>query len=138
MTVTPTITAGNEVQLSISQEVSAVKASSASATTSNSNAPDFTTKKVSTVMTVKDSATFLMGGMIKSTETTQRAGIPFLRDIPYLGLLFGYDKRENVRTELLILVTVNVIDNDNFQDDLVRRYKASLENIEKRNAEEKY
>ncbi len=138
MTVTPTITAGNEVQLSISQEVSAVKANSASATTSNSNAPDFTTKKVSTVMTVKDTATFLMGGMIKSTETTQRAGIPFLRDIPYLGLLFGYDKRENVRTELLILVTVNVIDNDNFQDDLVRRYKASLEDIEKRNAEEKY
>lgn len=134
MTVTPYITAGNEVRLTIEQEVSDV-AASATATNSSSSAPNFTTKKVTTEMTVKDNSTILMGGMIRNSETTNRGGIPFLRDIPYLGYLFGYDKKSYSRTELLILITVNVIDNENFQDELIRRYKTSLEEIAKHRGE---
>ncbi len=136
MTVTPYITAGNEVRLTIQQEVSAVEASSTN--TNNSQAPNFSTKKISTEMTVKDNSTILMGGMIKNSETVTRSGIPFLRDIPILGLLFGYDNRINIRTELLVLITVNVIDPENFQDELIRRYKNSLEEIAKSQKSETY
>ena len=135
MTVTPYITAGNDVRLVIEQEVSALEASSAS---DNSNAPNFSTKRVSTEMTVKDNSTFMMGGMIKNSESVVRSGIPYLRDIPYLGLLFGWDNRTSIRTELLILITVNVIDNDNFQDELIRRYKESLEEIQRSQNAETY
>ena len=86
-------------------------------------------------MTVKDNSTILMGGMIRNSESVTKGGIPFLRDIPYLGLLFGYDKKAVTRTELLILITVNVIDNENFQDELIRRYKTSLEEIAKHQGE---
>ena len=133
MTVTPYITAGNEVRLTIEQEVSDVAASSA--TSATNSAPNFTTKKVNTEMTVKDNSTILMGGMIRNSETITKGGIPFLRDIPYLGYLFGYDKKSVTRTELLILITVNVIDNENFQDELIRRYKTSLEEIAKHQGE---
>ena len=136
MTVTPNITAGNEVRLNIEQEVSDVAASSTN--TNNVTAPNFNKKIVSTVMTVNDNSTLLLGGMIKNTESITKSGIPFLRDIPYLGAIFGFDRRQNVRTELVILVTVNVIDNDNFQEELIRRYKASLEEIAKHEDDERY
>ena len=134
MTVTPYITAGNEVRLTIEQEVSDVAASS-SGSSGSSVAPNFTTKKVTTEMTVKDNSTILMGGMIRNSESVTKGGIPYLRDIPYLGVLFGYDKKSFTRTELLILITVNVIDNENFQDELIRRYKTSLEEIAKHQGE---
>ncbi len=136
MTVTPSITAGNRVRLEIEQEVTAQQSSSTN--TNNTNAPNFTKKDISTVMTVQDNSTILMGGMVQNRETVTKRGIPFLRDIPYLGALFGYDSRQNVRTEVLVLITVNVIDNNNFQDELIRRYKDSLEEIAKRQQEEHY
>ncbi len=136
MTVTPSITAGNRVRLEIEQEVTAQQSSSTN--TNNTTAPNFTKKDISTVMTVQDNSTILMGGMVQTREAVTKRGIPFLRDIPYLGALFGYDYRQNVRTEVLVLITVNVIDNDNFQDELIRRYKDSLEEIAKRQQEEQY
>ena len=76
--------------------------------------------------------------MIQTTETSTRSGIPFLKDIPVLGLVFGNDVTTFNRSELLILVTVNVIDTENFQEELIRRYKVSLEEIAKRQQDETY
>ena len=70
-----------------------------------------------------------LGGMIRNSDTLTRSGIPLLKDIPYLGYLFGSTVHRTERTELMILITVNVIDSENFQDELIRRYKASLEEI---------
>ncbi len=124
MTVTPYITAGNAVRLTIEQEVTYMKANSYSST-----APDFTKKKVTTEMTLQDASTILLGGMIRNADTLTRTGIPLLKDIPVLGYLFGSTIHRTERTELMVLITVNVIDSENFQDELIRRYKASLEEI---------
>ncbi len=136
MTVTPYITAGNLVQLTIKQEISSLAANSTN--TNGTSAPNFNSKKVETTLTVEDNTTILLGGMIQTTETSTRSGIPFLKDIPYLGILFGNDTKSFNRSELLILVTVNVIDTDNFQEELIRRYKVSLEEIAKRQQDETY
>ena len=44
-------------------------------------------------------------------------------DIPYIGFIFGYNTTSNVRTELLILLTVNVLDTKNPQEELIRATK---------------
>ena len=129
MTVTPYITAGHDVRMIIEQEVSSV---SKNADTTN---PTISKKKVSSELVVADNSTLLMGGMIQNTNTNGRYGIPLLKDIPYLGFLFGYNNTSNVRTELLILLTVNVLDSKHPQEELVRRYKASLEEIAKSRTE---
>ncbi len=130
MTVTPSITAGNEVRLEIEQEVTAREASD-EATEGGVKVYNFTKKDVSTVMTVKDNTTILMGGMVRHDEVKTRTGIPYLCDIPVLGYLFGKNVTTQKRSEVLIMVTVNVIDPENFQDELIRRYKISLEEIAK-------
>ena len=45
--------------------------------------------------------------------------------------MFRYNSHSTLRAELLILLTVNVVDSKNPQEELVRRYRASLEEIEK-------
>ena len=126
MTVTPYITAGNDVRLEIEQEVSDAQEAS------NVNLPPtITKKKMSTQLVVPDNSTLMMGGMIKNTNNDSNSGIPWLKDIPYLGRLFRYNSHSTLRSELLILLTVNVVDSKNPQEELVRRYRASLEEIEK-------
>ncbi len=131
MKVTPYITAGNDVRLVISQEVS-----SAEEVTNINIPPTIVNKTMSTEMVVPDNSTLLMGGMIQTENSDSNSGIPLLKDIPWIGKLFRLNKDSATRTELLVLLTVNVIDNKSPQEELVRRYRASLEEIEKANRDE--
>ena len=125
MEVTPYITAGNDVRLVISQEIS-----SAEAQTNINIPPVINTKTLSTELVVPDNSTLIMGGMIQNTKSSTLSGIPWLMNIPYLGALFRYTSESDSRVELLVLLTVNVVDSKSPQEELVRRYKASLETIE--------
>ncbi|MBQ9366485.1 MAG: hypothetical protein IJT83_01795 [Victivallales bacterium] len=131
MKVTPYITAGNDVRLVISQEVS-----SAEEVTNINIPPTIVNKTMSTELVVPDNSTLLMGGMIQTDNSDANSGIPLLKDIPWIGRLFRLNKIGSSRTELLVLLTVNVIDNKSPQEELVRRYRASLEEIEKANRDE--
>lgn len=130
MTVTPYITAGHEVRLVIAQETSTPASS-----ISNAITPDIETKKIETEMLIPDGATVMMGGMIQTTKRETRNGIPLLKDIPIIGYLFSQNSFAEDRTELLVMVTVNVIDIDDYQEELIRKYKASLEQIASSNHE---
>lgn len=133
MTVTPYITAGHDVRLVIEQEVSAIAGYDTGTTT-----PTLSKKKVSSELVVPDNTTLMMGGMIQSTSASTKTGVPYLMDIPYLGALFRANFKQDIRTELLILLTVNVLDTKNPQEELIRRYKASLEEIEQNRSTEMY
>ncbi|MDD4537777.1 MAG: hypothetical protein PHT80_02085 [Lentisphaeria bacterium] len=128
MTVTPYITAGNDVRLEVQQEVSDAKDRG----TTSTIPPDIVKKTMSTELVVPDNSTLMMGGMIKNKTNEVRYGIPLLMDIPWIGRVFGTNYKTVTRSELLVLITVNVIDNKNPQEELIRRYKASLEEIAKR------
>ncbi len=125
MQVTPYITAGNDVRLVISQEISA-----ADPQTNVNVPPVINTKTLDTELVVPDNSTLIMGGMIQTTKNKIHSGIPLLMKIPWIGWLFRYTYESTERAELLVLLTVNVIDNKSPQEELVRRYKASLEAIE--------
>ena len=138
MEVTPYITAGNDVRIDIEQEVSSAIAQTDAALASNVP-PSIDKKKMSTELVVPDNTTLLMGGMIQTQARETYSGIPLLMDIPYIGAIFRSNSKEKVRTELLLLLTVNVIDSKNPQEELVRKYRASLEEIEnRRNTESLY
>ena len=129
MEVTPYITAGNDVRIEIDQEVSSAVAQTLAALAANVP-PSIDKKKMSTELVVPDNTTLLMGGMIQTQDRETHTGIPLLMDIPYLGAIFRTNSKEKVRTELLLLLTVNVIDSKNPQEELIRKYRASLEEIE--------
>jgi general secretion pathway protein D len=108
LNVKPVIHSGDRVDLDISQEVSAAQAT----TTGVSTSPTFSTRKVQTKLTLKNGATVLLGGLMSSNRSDGNAGIPLLKEIPGLGQLFRTDTGKNDRTELIVLITPYVIEDD--------------------------
>jgi general secretion pathway protein D len=50
-----------------------------------------------------------MAGLIRDNVTDQNSGIPFLKDIPILGILASTQNNSRMRTELLVLITPHVV-----------------------------
>jgi len=55
----------------------------------------------------------IIGGLYSTTTNTTRQGVPFLKDLPWyvfgLRYLFGYDKDESVKKELIILLKAELV-----------------------------
>ena len=52
----------------------------------------------------------ILGQWEQERELTQRIGIPYLMDIPYLGLLFGTHTTENVNSRFYLVLTAEMLD----------------------------
>ncbi|MBJ7417783.1 MAG: type II secretion system secretin GspD [Niveispirillum sp.] len=98
--VTPRINRSGAVVLEVSQEVSSV----ATTTTSGIDSPTIRQRRVNSIVSIQDGETVALGGLISDSTNNGGSGIPYLRDVPVLGKLFGTDKRGKGRTELLVFL----------------------------------
>ena len=73
-------------------------------------APDTKQKKISTVVTVNDGDTVILGGLISQNKSKDENGVPLLRDLPLIGGLFESKKDILKTTELVFVVTPHLID----------------------------
>jgi len=73
--------------------------------------PIITMKRINTTFSMQDGATAVIGGLTISKENNDDNGIPLLRKIPFIGpRLFGWKGRVKDQAELLIFVTVGIVD----------------------------
>ena len=70
--------------------------------------PNQTTAEVTTTLLIGDGERIFIGGLLKDTVTQSRTGVPFLMDLPLLGLLFSKREEVSVTTETVIVVTAYV------------------------------
>ena len=103
--VTPRINAGGLVSLDIVQEVSDV----VETTSSRIDSPTFPQRRLRSRVVVEDGQTIGMAGLIRDGVTEGNSGLPFLKNIPVFGTLFGTQDNTRRRTELLVLITPHVI-----------------------------
>ena len=84
------------------------------------------TRKMSSDVSVENRQTIVMGGLTKTTKTESETGIPFLKDIPYIGKwLFGTVSQSEARSELLVFITPYVLDDaEASQAEALRRKRA--------------
>ncbi len=54
-----------------------------------STSPTIQKKEIESFVAVKDGETIVLGGLIDDDNTANKAGIPFLYDLPWIGPLFG-------------------------------------------------
>jgi len=104
--VTPRVNSGGLVTLDIAQEVSDVVPGPSSGGIAS---PTFSQRNVSSRVVVQDGQTVGLAGLIRDTAGRQSSGIPFLKDVPLLGLLAGSQNNSRIRTELLVLITPHVV-----------------------------
>ena len=71
--------------------------------------PIIANTSVSTVVSVPDGGTILLGGVKRMTETRDEEGIPFLSNIPYVNRLFKNVGIGRTTTNLMMMVTPRII-----------------------------
>lgn len=71
--------------------------------------PVFRRSRIETELVVRSGETVVMGGLITSTRTKQRSGVPILSRLPFIGQLFRHDSIEEARQNLIIFVTATLI-----------------------------
>ena len=107
--VTPHINPDGFVNLEIMPEISALNQGSGVTISEGVTAPTFQERSAETVVTVKDGETVVIGGLIQTQEDESESKVPIFGDIPYVGNLFRSTQSTRRRTELLMVLTVNVV-----------------------------
>ena len=71
--------------------------------------PIFSTREMSTEVTVFDGATVVMGGLTRDEVKSVNDSVPLLGDIPGLGRIFRSEGETRQKRNLLIFVTANLV-----------------------------
>lgn len=100
--VTPHVT-GNQILLDIHAERSNIALAPADI------GATFQTQEADTQVLVENGQTAVIGGLTLIEKLKVRAGIPFLMDLPVLGVLFRNSSEREQKRDLLIMVTPHII-----------------------------
>ncbi len=103
LTVTPRITAGGNVDLSIDQTANDLQGYT------SFNAPIVNQREANTEVQVEDGKTVILGGLIQRTVSATVNKLPLLGDLPLLGNLFRSTNKSVNKTELLIFMTPHLV-----------------------------
>jgi general secretion pathway protein D len=106
--VTPRVNANGMVIMKLKQIVSKV-VTVTDPTSTQTQSPTIDKKEVDSSVAVHDGETIVLGGLIDEGLTVNRTGIPWFYDLPVIGSLFGGTKKNNIKTELVILITPRVV-----------------------------
>ena len=105
LTVTPQITPDGNVIMDVVVKKDSVDLSC------STYAPCINTKNLNTRAMVEDGGTLILGGIYEEDNSNLDRKVPLLGDIPVLGNLFKYQKRNQSRNELLIFITPRIMGN---------------------------
>ncbi len=105
--IKPQINEGDSIRMEITNELSSLSASSASAS-------DLITNKrsVKTTVMVDDGKVLVLGGLIDDQLTESAQKVPLLGDIPLLGWLFRYQSTKKVKQDLMVFLHPRILRDD--------------------------
>ena len=72
--------------------------------------PVFSSRRVSTGITIYDGHTVAVGGLMREDVQDVEDGVPILSDIPLIGRLFKSNAQSHIKSNLIIFVTAKIID----------------------------
>ena len=127
--VTPRVNLGGRITLDLSQEVSEVNTAVDPATQPGGN-PAFIRRRIESAVTVQSGETLVLGGLIKENKSSASSGIPFLKDMPVLGALFGTTSDTSERTELIVLLTPKAVRDEGEARAVTKEFRERLKQLE--------
>ncbi|MBI5787560.1 MAG: type IV pilus secretin PilQ [Candidatus Schekmanbacteria bacterium] len=75
----------------------------------SSGPPDTKNNLLNTKVLVDSGKTIVIGGLIEQTESDTEGGVPFFKDLPFVGWLFRHTAKSDDKKELLIFITPTVL-----------------------------
>ncbi|HVJ07459.1 MAG TPA: pilus assembly protein N-terminal domain-containing protein [Acidisarcina sp.] len=104
----PTITPRGTIHLQVAPEVSSLDYANG-VSISGFQVPALEVRKVKTDVELSEGQSFAIGGLLDNRVTKNLDKIPFLGDIPVLGKLFQSMTKTRSNTELIVLVTPEIV-----------------------------
>ncbi len=102
--VLPQINNGGSVKLDIEQKVDSLAASAVNAADIITNTRSFKTSVI-----VDDGKMIVLGGLIKDELIESEQKVPFLGDIPLLGVLFRHKSTTKLKTNLMVFLKPTIL-----------------------------
>ena len=105
LTLSPQITNNNEVILNVDGRVDTPVSD-----LTNPNLLQLTTRNLTSRVTLAPGQTIVLGGLFQNQLTDSTDKVPVLGDVPIVGNLFTQNNKRKTDTELLVIVTANVLE----------------------------
>ncbi len=107
LSVTPHITRDGDIVLEVKQEVSLLR--EIIRIGRDIEYPVIMMRSAETKVIIRDGETLLIGGLVSKERRESVRGVPFLSDIPILGAFFRRTEKSYVDSELVILITPQIV-----------------------------
>lgn len=106
---TPTVMGDNVIRLKVAPEVSDVSSVGA-VEIAGFQIPSIQTRRASTTLELRSGQTFAMAGLLSDDNEARNSKVPVLGDLPVLGPLFRSVRYQRGESELLVLVTAELVE----------------------------
>ncbi len=108
LTLTPTVLSNERIVLKVAPEASDLDYTN-SLSLGGVAVPAITTRRADTTVELGDGESFIIGGLVSRTTTSNADKIPLLGDLPILGTFFKQSKYQMNEKELVIVVTPHLV-----------------------------
>jgi len=116
LTVTPRISANDQVRLKVVPEVSSIFRTVTKKLNGQENqADEYDIRKVETQVIVPSGHTLVLGGLMSDATKNIYSKVPLLGDLPLLGAAFRHENKARDKKNLLIFVTPTIIKDTDFR-----------------------
>jgi type II secretory pathway component GspD/PulD (secretin) len=122
--VTPESIFEDRVVLEVSPEVSNIIRYEESAAGRN---PVVAIRNASTMLEMQDDQMVSIGGLLREEKIETEKRVPILGSLPLIGSLFRASSSEEIRSQLVIFLTVNVVDPADLSENTIQPSKISDE-----------
>ena len=121
--IKPRVNAGGLVLMKIDQEANQAIPNNVSTL---SQSPIIQTRKIHSSIAVKNGETIVLGGLIREDTSKELRGLPILNELPIIGPLFGTTSNKKTKSELVLLITPRVVENQQNSHDVTEEFKRKL------------
>lgn len=108
LTLTPTVIGRNRIALKVAPEVSELDFANA-VTIAGTTVPALSIRRTDTSISLADGESFVVSGLISTSNTSSMSKFPGLGDIPIIGALFRSAQVNREERELLMIVTPHLV-----------------------------
>ena len=122
--VLPHINSNGTIQLEIDQEISNVVNPDQQTLT-----PTIAQRRVHSSVVVTSGQTVLLAGLISERDQQSRSGVPGLREIKFLGDLFGNTNNTKQRSEIIIFIRTRLLRNSIDAGAVTEEFRERLKNM---------
>ena len=106
----PTVVDAGRIVLTVRPEVSEPSRNQSVTIVQGVSVPVINVRRAETTVEVADGESIVIAGLFRNAANTVEAGLPGLKDLPMLGLLFGTTSIRSDELELIVIVTARLVE----------------------------